>query len=307
MTALEQLLQDFHVPFQTTGHKHCRPGWANMPCPFCTGNPGLHLGVHLSTNTWTCWRCGPKPRWVALAKVLGVNTQEAKKLFKQYQKQYGYGYPSPQNTNKLIKIRPTKLPSDCGQLMHHHKQYLIRRGFDPEEIEREWGVKGAGPAAMLDKVEYKNRIIIPIYWGNRLVSFQGRAIREGVEPKYKACPKTRETIPHQTVLYGKQEAWSSRVGICVEGAMDVWRLGKEAFAVFGISYTKKQIRWIAKLFKRVFIVFDDDPQAQQQAQKLAGELAFREVGVENVEIEGDPGGMKQEEARYLVKNLLRKW
>ena len=38
-----QLYQDHNVDFMTEGHPHCRPGWVNTVCPFCTGNPGYHL------------------------------------------------------------------------------------------------------------------------------------------------------------------------------------------------------------------------------------------------------------------------
>ena len=55
---LIQLYQDYNVPFQTEGHKHCRDGWVNTECPFCTGNPGLHLGATLDGKIFTCWRDG---------------------------------------------------------------------------------------------------------------------------------------------------------------------------------------------------------------------------------------------------------
>jgi hypothetical protein len=41
------LYRDFGIEHRTEGHKHCRPGWVNTECPFCTGNAGLHLGWHI--------------------------------------------------------------------------------------------------------------------------------------------------------------------------------------------------------------------------------------------------------------------
>ena len=90
----------------------------------------------------------------------------------------------------------------------------------------------------------------------------------------------------------------------VEGPTDVWRLGSLAFAVSGIKYTPIQVRNISKAFKQVAIVFDADPQAKIQATKLVAELRFRGVDAFRVDIEGDPGSMKQEDADYLVKNLI---
>jgi len=60
---------------------------------------------------------------------------------------------------------------------------------------------------------------------------------------------------------------------------------------------------MAKLFKRIFVVYDDDPQAVIQAKKLVAELQFRGLKAIRVTIEGDPGSMKQDEADYFVKQL----
>jgi len=57
------------------------------------------------------------------------------------------------------------------------------------------------------------------------------------------------------------------------------------------------------LFKRIFVVYDDDPQAIVQAKKLIAELMFRGVEAIRVSIVGDPGSMKQDEADYFVKQL----
>jgi hypothetical protein len=117
------------------------------------------------------------------------------------------------------------------------------------------------------------------------------------------CPKEREIVFHKNILYGKQEAWKD-TGICVEGPTDVWRFGGNSFATFGIKYTNNQIRCMAKTFKRIAIVFDDDAQAVVQAKTLVNELRVRNVDAFHVPIKGDPGSMEQNEANYLVKQLI---
>ena len=119
-----------------------------------------------------------------------------------------------------------------------------------------------------------------------------------------ACPGDRELIPHKNILYGKQEAWKE-TGICVEGPTDVWRFGINSFGTSGIKYTPKQVRVISSIFNRVAVCFDDDPQAIIQANKIVAELRFRGVDAFRVDIEGDPGSMKQEDADYLVKQLMK--
>ena len=45
-------------------------------------------------------------------------------------------------------------------------------------------------------------------------------------------------------------------------------------------------------------------QAIKQADSLVSELKFRGVDSFRVDIEGDPGGMSESEAKYLVKQLI---
>ena len=99
------------------------------------------------------------------------------------------------------------------------------------------------------------------------------------------------------------------VGICVEGVTDVWRLGRKAFALFGIEYKRQQVQIIKKIFKKVFVIFDSgEEQAQNKANMLVSDLQM--IGVEAYQVileKGDPGELSEEEARYIVKNLIKFW
>lgn len=296
-----KLLDDHGIQYQTSGHKHCRPGWANMPCCFCTGNPGAHLGVEIDTGRWACWRCGGKSGPVVVAKLLRVPQDQAKALLRKYRGKAG----AVSNQNRKIRFKPHRFPSNTTGLTDRHCQYLESRGFEPGKLINQWGLQGTGPISKLDGIDYKFRVIAPIIWNGKQVSFQARDITGKSEVKYLACPMTRETIHHKHILYGDQTAWE-HTGICVEGITDVWRLGPKAFAVLGIKYKFKQLLIMAKTFRRIFVVFDDDPQAVQQAKKLVAQLKAAGVPAYHIEIEGDPGGMSQNEADYFVKQLLRR-
>jgi hypothetical protein len=296
-----RLYQDFSVNYLTEGHKHCRPGWVNTPCPFCTGNPGYHLGYNLQGDFYTCWRCGWHPISLGIANLINISEQEARRIISQY------GLLIPKLTREPlaeVKAKAFKLPSNTMPLQSNHKRYLEGRGFDPAYLEREWNLVGTGPISLLDNINYKHRIIIPFIWNYQQVSFDSRDItgKDGV--RYKACPKDRELIEHKSILYGRQEKWKE-TGILVEGPTDVWRMGTSSCAVSGIKYTNQQLRVLSKSFRRVAVCFDDDPQAIIQSNKIVAELKFRGVDAFRVDIEGDPGGMKQEDADYLVKQLIR--
>jgi len=299
---IEELCRTLNIPYITEGNEHCTRGWIQFHCPFCEGSANYHLGFSLEKEFFHCWRCGGHPVVETLSKLSGLPPNQIRELIRQY------GGRSRVKTSSKVtpRMKAFKFPSGCSPLQLPHKQYLISRNFDPDKLEQEWELKGTGPVSFLDHIDYKNRIIAPIYWKGKIVSFQGRSISKQAKIRYKACPKDREIIEHQTILYGKQEKWK-KTGICVEGITDVWRLGTYAFAVFGISYTLSQIKQIAHHFERVAVVFDNDPQAKQQANKLIAELRIRGVNAWKEEIEGDPGDMKDDDARHLVKQIVKKY
>lgn len=298
---IQQLYQDYSVDYKTEGHKHCRPGWISVHCPWCVGSQNYHLGYSLHSNFFTCWRCGWHPIVPTIALLLKTDTGKAYKIVKQYGSLVN-PYVKPIETNLNIEY---KLPSGVIPLTEQHKRYLEKRLFDSDYLEKKYSLQSTGPIALLDNNDYKHRIIIPYYWNYKQVSFDSRDVTGKHTYKYMACPKNRELIPHKEILYGNQEKWT-KTGICVEGTTDVWRLGDNSFAVSGIKFTPKQVRLIAKIFKRVFVCFDgQEEQALAQANTLVSELRFRGVDAFRVDIEGDPGSMDQKEADYLVKQLTK--
>lgn len=295
-----QLYQDFGVAHLTEGHKHCRPGWVNTPCPWCTGNPGYHLGFDLQNQHYYCWRCGWHPIVPTIAKILDIKDKEAYHITQQYDISISL---FTKKTELSLAKQEHRMPSGILPLQARHKHYLINRNFNPDQLEQTWGIVGTGPISLLDHIDYKHRIIAPIIWDDRAVSFQARDIT-GKDPlRYRACPKNRELIHHKHILYGNQNYWWTGFGICVEGITDVWRFGYSAFCTFGIKYTMQQLRVIANSFKKVAVIFDDDPQAVVQAKKLVADLRFRGVEAWRVSIKGDPGGMQPEQANELLRNI----
>ena len=309
-----QLYQDYNVTFLTEGHKHCRPGWVQVPCPFCTGNEGWHLGYELETDHYSCYRCGWHSVDEVLVKLLNLSFKEVKVIIKQYG---GSAVRSLKEPAVKVKSQRFKLPSHSEELQKIHIQYLIQRGFDPDKLTAEWGLLGTGPISTLSYtslkltkvLNYRFRIIIPFLWNKKMISFDSRDVTRKHLAKYMACPNELEVVDHKSILYGKQSEWGE-VGICVEGPSDVWRMGVHSFATSGIKYTPKQVREIAKQFRRVAVMFDgpsetsQELQAAEQANKLVADLKFRGVDAFRVIIKGDPGELPQKEADYLVKQII---
>jgi hypothetical protein len=322
-----QLFQDFNVPYYTEGYKYCRPGWINVECPWCSGNPGPHLGFNLETSHCNCWRCGWHPLFPTIAKIFAINENKAKEILNQYG---GVTFKQIDANLTKIRLKPYRLPSNTEPMQKNHKQYLEKRGFDPERLEHEWKLLGTAPISTLDHINYRFRIIIPFIWNDHQISFDSRDITGYAINKYQACPKDRELIPHKQLLYGKQECWSD-IGICVEGYTKVWRLGVNSFATCGINYTQEQVKLMTKTFKRIAVIFDTSPlkniekkesefnkktfiksiqssketQAEIQANKLVSDLRFRGVDAFKFHVTGDVADLPQNEANYLLKQIIK--
>lgn len=304
---IEQLYRDFNIDYVTEGHRHAHPGWIHTHCPFCAGSRDYHLGFDTNDEKFMCWRCGWHAPQITISSVLNVNMYEARSLLKKY----GGRYAKAKELRRKIKRKGFRLPKNSEALKTNHKQYLLNRGFDPKYLIKTFGLLGTSFNAPLSTgvgsarklLNYKHRIILPFTWDSKIVTFDARDITNRAQNKYQACPADREDIPHKNILYGKQDKWGDTL-IAVEGPTDVWRMGVHSGATSGIKYTPAQVRVLAKNFKRVPVLFDDEPQAIAQANKLVSDLKFRGLDSFRVDIKGDPGGLSQEEANYLVKQLI---
>jgi hypothetical protein len=205
-----------------------------------------------------------------------------------------------------IHVKEHRLPSNTmNGLTIPHKKYLEGRGFDAKELEKKWELKSTGPVALLDGVDYGHRVLAPIYWDFRQVTFQARDTTNRHVLKYMACMKAREVMHHKHIVY-KHPNYSWRECLCCEGITDVWRFGECAIATFGIEYTQQQVRMVGKLYDRVGVCFDDEVQAKRKANQLVNDLRVRGVDAFRVDVVGDPGGLSQEEADYIVKQIIKK-
>jgi len=298
---MERLYNQYGITYVTEGHKHSREGWVNTVCPYCTGNPGYHLGYSLTANTYVCWRCGKHKPVETLAILLHVPKQIAYTL-----------YNNVRSTRKALTRKDIHyadeltVPTNLTVLQTQHKKYLQAREFDADMLEETWGLRGAGVFNLLGNINYKHRIIIPYHVHGVPVSFDSRDITDKSPYKYMACPLEKEVVPHKNILYGKQADWLD-IGFCVEGTTDVWRLGTVACATSGIKFTKKQVRELAQNFKKVVTIYDPEKQAQKAAYALRKELEFRGVVTDNIILPTDPADLPQHVADKLIENLINKY
>lgn len=291
MINIKQLLDDYSISYWEEGNNVSK-GWVNIQCPLCN-DISNHGGFNVLNSYYNCWICGHHRINDVLTALLDITWGEANALLDNYATDAIF-----KNKNKKVVNKKLKYPVGINDLHTIHKKYLINRNFDPEKLEKIWGLKGT-----MGLGNYNYRIIAPITLSGRSVSYIGRDITNKSPLRYKTCSIQNEVIHHKYILYG-MDYIRKRKAIIVEGMTDVWRLGKGAIALFGKTYTKQQILEIVKNVDTAFIVLDAD--AGEQSIKLCSDLVGLIKYLEIIKLDvKDPAELSQNEADYLNKLLLR--
>jgi DNA primase len=194
------------------------------------------------------------------------------------------------------------------------RQYLNKRGFDPEIIKQfllgyapdDW--EGLIKFAKSKDIEmevlnqaglvvprtespgyydrFRNRIIFPIFnLSSKVVGFGGRVLDDKDEPKYLNSPET-PIYQKGKILYGlnftKDEIRKKGNAVLVEGYVDflsLYQVGiKNVVASSGTAFTQDQVRLLSRYAEKIYLLFDADT-AGQSATFRSVDLLFSE-GVE---------------------------
>lgn len=293
-----KLCIDYGVPIAPHAHRHYRAGWVNVACPFCTGNPGYHLGYEESSSGigFACYRCGGKSGIRTIAALLHIPYEEAKEVISQYG---GRPYQIQVKRWRDWKFEKIEPPSGLRRVSVRGLKYLMERGFDVDELERLWDIRMFGPVG-----RYKFRIYIPIKFQGLTISYTCRSY-VGSDVRYLSCPSAEEKIPHKQILYGIDEVPSRNRVVVVEGCTDVWRLGPGAVATFGTKVTQSQLKLLSA-FKKIVLVRDSDTAGRVAWGKLKAQLEGFGLDVIAHTLDSgveDAASLPQSEANYLMRTL----
>ena len=258
-------------------------------------DPKFHGGFNIAGNYYNCWMCGGHSIDNVIMSLLGVEWFEAHHIVKPY-------LTSNSEQQSIIKkkaqARECEWPVNCHGIQARHQKYLYERNFNPYQVQIEWDIKGTGPIGA-----YKFRIIIPIYFNGKLVSYQGRDITGRSDLRYKACPIEKEVIHHKHIIYGIDHV-KNKKAIIVEGVFDVWRLGYGAVSTFGTEVTNEQVLLLAKHLDKAYLIIEDNA-AENKYTDLANRLIALGTECELVYIDAeDPAELTELEARKVMK-LIR--
>ncbi len=304
------LLDYLQIQYKTSG-KNVTGGWVEVCCPFAgCSDPSFHLGINLQSGKYSCWICNSKGGSEKLIMNLAsISYREAKSLINKFSDDIVYSEEEKEAPIITGNILPKEATTELPAL---HRNYLIGRGFDPDYIQKKYGI-----LACYTTGDYAYRIIIPIIINNILVNFTARDVSGQQEPKYLHCPNNRSILPIKDCLYNVDTI--KKKAIIVEGPTDVWRIGDGCCATMGTEYTRTQLSILAlKELKEAYVLFDADATktteynkhgeiinlGPSKAEKLAMIISAFCPKVEVIELDsGDPGDMDETEVKKLRKEI----
>jgi DNA primase len=294
----EKMFRDYHVDYSTRVNR----GWTNCTCPHCDDKT-YNGGFNNIDGHYHCWKCGGHDMKKTLQLVLGIPSNEIKSVLSEYEGRNGV---LQELNKKTAKAKHLELPSDC--FTPAERKYLLSRNFSPRFLHEKYGVVGGGIAG-----RWKYRIIIPVYLNGKLVSWTGRSILDKQTLKEKEIPRYKNLSIEESVINIKECIFNidncrKNVAVLVEGSFDVMRLGDDFICSMGTELTQNQIQTLSNRFKKIFIAFDNELEAQKKARKFGMELASIGVDVEVVNIyedfnKNDGGELSDDEVKIIRKEL----
>lgn len=283
-------------------------GWVNINCPYCKNPPDTHFngGFNISNPRYSCFRCGSHSYYDVLSSVLNIPINQVNNILSSY-----YVNTPVEDDKKIAKGENLNLPG--GKLNEQEKQYLINRGYNINYLIDKFHIRGGGIVG-----EWAYRIILPIYYKRVLISWVGRTILSkddlkkykemGVEiPRYKNLDIEQSVISPKEVFFNLDNSIKDYV-IIVEGPFDTLKMGNDCICSLGTSVTRQQELFLKEHYKKVFICFDNEYEAQNKARHLGRNLASLGMDVEVVNIcepfnKNDPGELTYEEVKIIKDEL----
>jgi hypothetical protein len=176
--------------------------------------------------------------------------------------------------------------------------YLLGRGFGESVMDKY-------RLCFCTDGDYGYRIIIPIYFKGKLVSYLGRDFTGRQEPRYKNCKSHESLLRNRELLYGYDnfKGGAAGHGYLVEGCTDVWRIGDLALATLTNKLYNSQ-RHIIIGFNLDSLTIAFDPGSYSKGLEAGEELSpfIPKIKVLNFQDDRDVAEHKFEEILRIEEN-----
>lgn len=270
-------------------------GEVNLDCPFCGAKQKFYINALTKLNL--CWKCGWRSDLLDFIMELnGIQRHEAITIVMQNQTRF-------RRLNEVLAERQKTLPTieyppsfellsfPVTERNRRYWQYLEKREVLPSvALEYGLGFCAAGP--------YQRRIVVPVFWDKRLVSWVARSLSNKVQ-KTKLTPPGNKQSHY---LLNLDRLWGMEELVLVEGPFDMLKIPKLSVASFGKKVSRTQVNLLTQSgANRIVIAYDDD--AVKETWKTAKILSERfEVRVVDMPPGRDPGNLPEAEVKYLIKH-----
>lgn len=295
----QKLFEDYKIDYSLKTNR----GWVNTKCIYCGGS-SYKLGFNPTEDYCTCFACGLHNLKETLSKLLAIPKKDINDVIEQYKTRTII--LNKLNDKKTTAVKNLVLPTDTFTPIE--RKYLKSRNFNPSYLHKKYNVVGGGIVG-----DWKYRIIIPVIINGKIVSWTGRSILEKSKldelkiPRYKNLEIKKSVINPKECLFNLDNSKNKTV-VLTEGPFDVMRLGDDFICSFGTSLTQSQIKEIRLRYDKIFIMFDNEVEAQQKARNYGQMLSSVGVDVEIVDAysdfnKNDGGELNDEEVKIIRKEL----
>jgi hypothetical protein len=180
-------------------------------------------------------------------------------------------------------------------------RYLFNRNYDSNHIH-DYHLKFCPLGT------YSNRIIIPVFFEGRLVSYTGRDYTGNANLRYRNCPLNKSILSPKKVLYNwdnfvEYMKYSGKKHVrLVEGPTDVWRIGRTSLGMMTNKLYTKQMSLLASLrLDSISLIFD--PGSYGKGIRYSEELSPLVPSIKVVQlVDRDPSQMTEAEIFAIEEN-----
>jgi hypothetical protein len=319
-------LDDINTSYIDLG-PNVKKGNINIQCPLCSDDPSFHMGVDLKTGVFGCWRdSSHSGNFTYLVKILtNCSWEEAKKISGSRKSRLSMESTLDRVKNILAddkteeekpKLKELKLPSEIrqireGGITRYFWKYLnSQRGFNDKKKLEEL-IKTKKIYCCLTR-EWAYRLIFPIYYEGRLVTWTSRSILERGHTISYLDLSIEKSIRHiKKCLYDFDDLYihGGETLFVTEGIFDCLKLQfflpkkYSATCLFTKTIRDEQLYLLLKLtkrFKNIKILLDTD--AQIESLRITNSFhSWQNVTVKKLPRGvNDPGEMNKKQVLELI-------
>lgn len=262
------LLDSLRIPYRERGRNIGRD-YLGIKCPFCGDDPSEHMGIHIRTGGYHCWRDDSHSggHIYYLLRALGVPASELREVLPRFDDGED---KSPKRKVEAALFEGWKsLPP---AIEPRHLKYLTDRGFsEPVDAVR------IGDIRFSNVGKARWRLLFPMTSLRGIEGWTGRAIHPDCEPRYETeCPVADRCIVGSTRAPNL---------FAVEGPIDALKLNytlnklgvvnTAAFAYHGSGLSDNHYRLLVDVRPvRIIVCIDNDPNKSfaRRSRQRFGEL-----------------------------------